>query len=610
MLVLAGGASAATYKASSTAQLEQAVSEANASSGANTIVVAGGAYAPTKTLTFTNTSGPLTIEGPAGSPSVRGETATLAGSGVEPFPSPLFVTNEGVSVTFKDVQMSTAGGNGVAAIEDFGNVTVESSAVVGNSGSGILVEPEATLTARNTTISDGAEFGVVDDGTASFFNATVAYNKNGGIENRGTLNLTNTIVAENTGEGDCVGAASTSDHSLDSNGSCGVGALSKTNPLLQKMLLNDGGTTPIHSLKPGSPAIGAGDSSTCTTTDQRGAPRAKPCSIGADEYSSTPPTITVPANITTEATSSEGAVVTYTATASGVNDLVRTFSCTPASGSTFPIGTTTVTCTAVDGHENTSTASFKVTVNPAKGATGVTGATGPTGPTGPAGVTGATGPTGPTGPAGATGEAGATGGTGPTGPTGEAGATGGNGANGTNGATGATGPTGATGATGETGATGLQGVTGATGAQGATGATGANGANGSNGGSGPTGPTGPTGSAGSAGAKGATGERRNRRNRRRGSNRSSRGRNRSNGRRRSNGCGRCPGQSRSNRSHRQHGCHRAGRQRRDSDVRQLLQRAERKLPELHGARRSGQRHLPRTYERRLHQWSAGRPDAR
>ncbi len=54
-----------------------------------------------------------------------------------------------------------------------------------------------------------------------------------GLENKGTLNLTNTIVAENTGEGDCVGAASTSDHSLDSNGSCGVGALGKTNPLLR-----------------------------------------------------------------------------------------------------------------------------------------------------------------------------------------------------------------------------------------------------------------------------------------------------------------------------------------------------------------------------------------
>ncbi len=77
-------------------------------------------------------------------------------------------------MTFKNVQISTAGGNGVGEIEDFGTISVESSAVVGNSGSGILVEPGATLTARNTTISDGSEFGVVDDGTASFFNTTIA----------------------------------------------------------------------------------------------------------------------------------------------------------------------------------------------------------------------------------------------------------------------------------------------------------------------------------------------------------------------------------------------------------------------------------------------------
>jgi HYR domain len=41
---------------------------------------------------------------------------------------------------------------------------------------------------------------------------------------------------------------------------------------------------------------------------------------------------------------------------------VASLSCVPASGSTFPIGTTTVTCTASDTHGNTSTASFTVHV--------------------------------------------------------------------------------------------------------------------------------------------------------------------------------------------------------------------------------------------------------
>jgi len=159
--------------------------------------------------------------------------------------------------------------------------------------------------------------------------------------------------------------ATTSVNSLDSNGSCGVGALSKTNPLLQSSLLNNGGTTPVHSLKPGSPAIGAGDEADCPTTDQRGAKRANPCSIGAVEFGAAP-TITVPSNITTPATSASGAVVSYTATATASEELLHSFSCTPASGSTFPVGTTEVKCTAVAGDENTSTASFKVQVTTPK----------------------------------------------------------------------------------------------------------------------------------------------------------------------------------------------------------------------------------------------------
>jgi hypothetical protein len=69
------------------------------------------------------------------------------------------------------------------------------------------------------------------------------------------------------------------------------------------------------------------------------------------------PEITVPADITVEATSAAGAVVTFTATAT--ND--ATISCTPASGFTFPLGQTTVTCTATNpGGSDTGT--FKVTV--------------------------------------------------------------------------------------------------------------------------------------------------------------------------------------------------------------------------------------------------------
>ncbi|MFD4370526.1 HYR domain-containing protein [Streptomyces sp. NPDC058486] len=58
----------------------------------------------------------------------------------------------------------------------------------------------------------------------------------------------------------------------------------------------------------------------------------------------------------------EGAPIAFTATAEDANDGPLTPTCTPASGSVFPVGTTTVTCTATDSAGNTAsdTAEFRV----------------------------------------------------------------------------------------------------------------------------------------------------------------------------------------------------------------------------------------------------------
>jgi hypothetical protein len=76
------------------------------------------------------------------------------------------------------------------------------------------------------------------------------------------------------------------------------------------------------------------------------------------------PDITCPANITASATSASGAVVNFTTpTGSGQG---TTVTCNRNSGSTFPVGTTTVTCTATNSCGTTS-CNFTVTVNqPAK----------------------------------------------------------------------------------------------------------------------------------------------------------------------------------------------------------------------------------------------------
>lgn len=71
-------------------------------------------------------------------------------------------------------------------------------------------------------------------------------------------------------------------------------------------------------------------------------------------------TIFVPSNETVPATSTAGAVASYTIppplTAANPT------SCSPSSGSTFPIGTTTVTCTVFDNQGDQATGTFTVTV--------------------------------------------------------------------------------------------------------------------------------------------------------------------------------------------------------------------------------------------------------
>src|SRR5207344_3026217 len=76
----------------------------------------------------------------------------------------------------------------------------------------------------------------------------------------------------------------------------------------------------------------------------------------------TAPVLTLPANETLAATSPAGAIATFMASALDAIDGPVAVVCTPASGSTFPIGTTTVTCTTTDAAGNTASGTFTVTV--------------------------------------------------------------------------------------------------------------------------------------------------------------------------------------------------------------------------------------------------------
>ena len=114
---------------------------------------------------------------------------------------------------------------------------------------------------------------------------------------------------------------------------------------------------------------------TCTATDAAG--NDGTASLTVTVVDTTAPAITVPPNIKAPATGPTGAVVTYAVTASDVVDGDVPPTCSPASGSLFPVGTTTVTCDAVDAAGNSTAGvsvsdesgsyTFLVTVTPYEG---------------------------------------------------------------------------------------------------------------------------------------------------------------------------------------------------------------------------------------------------
>ena len=99
---------------------------------------------------------------------------------------------------------------------------------------------------------------------------------------------------------------------------------------------------------------------TCSATDAAG--NTGQATFTVTVVDTVGPTLSLPAPITVQATSVAGAAVSYGASASDVVDGAVSVSCAPASGSTFPIGVTSVNCSAADSRSNGSSGSFSVTV--------------------------------------------------------------------------------------------------------------------------------------------------------------------------------------------------------------------------------------------------------
>ncbi|WP_406835704.1 HYR domain-containing protein [Streptomyces sp. AHU1] len=120
------------------------------------------------------------------------------------------------------------------------------------------------------------------------------------------------------------------------------------------------GRVPVTCVPPSGSVFPLGPTTvTCTATDKAG-------NTGTDTavitvVDTTAPVVTVE-DRTEPATGPDGAVIEYTATAQDLVDGAVSVTCMPPSGYTFPVGKTTVTCTATDkaGNTGTDTAVFTV----------------------------------------------------------------------------------------------------------------------------------------------------------------------------------------------------------------------------------------------------------
>ncbi len=254
-------------------------------------------------------------------------------------------------------------------------------------GGAITNNNTATLNVKHGTISvNNAKAGNtgVSQGGANKPPRPAAEGTGGGIRvGPASVTLENTIIAGNTaanGAGDIAGAPTpgpnvdgtiaSNGHNLlgvatDAGGFSGTGDKLGANPMLAA-LADNGGPTQTMSLSSGSAAIDAGVAAGATF-DQRGLPRTvddpgvpnAATSDGTDigAFEAAPAcSLSCPADFTVSNDKDKcGAAVKYRAPS---GEACGTVTCDHPSGSFFPVGTTTVTCTSSTG----PTCSFRITV--------------------------------------------------------------------------------------------------------------------------------------------------------------------------------------------------------------------------------------------------------
>ena len=170
-----------------------------------------------------------------------------------------------------------------------------------------------------------------------------------------TINPTSQTVANNANTSTVIfssNVAGTTYTWSNNNTSIGIGASGSGAAIASFTATNTGGTPQTGTF-----------TVTPTASGVQGAQKAFTITVNAPDF--VPPVISgTPANITNiQATSPAGAAVTYTSpTALDAVDGPRPVTCVLPSGSTFPLGTSTVVCSATDLSGNSASTSFTITV--------------------------------------------------------------------------------------------------------------------------------------------------------------------------------------------------------------------------------------------------------